>query len=56
MGDQERRIGAGRMKQAGRRHAARDFGALLALAAVVGAIAQLINMGIGIGRAAGWWP
>lgn len=44
------------MKQAGRRHAAHDFGAVLMLAAVIAAIAQLVGTGIEIGRAAGWWP
>jgi hypothetical protein len=56
MGHQERRMGTGRMKQAGCRHAAHDFGAVLMLAAVVGAIAQLVGTGIEIGRAAGLWP
>jgi hypothetical protein len=42
------------MKQAG--HAAHDFGAVLMLAAVVGAISHLVSTGIEIGRAAGWWP
>lgn len=44
------------MKQVGRRHPAHDFGVLLMLAAVVGAVSQLIGTGIEIGRAAGWWP
>ena len=44
------------MKQADHRHAGHDFEAILLLAAVVGVIAQLVDMGIEIGRAAGWWP
>jgi hypothetical protein len=37
------------------RHAAHDFGVVLMLAAVVGAISRLVGTGID-GRAAGWWP
>jgi hypothetical protein len=56
MGYQERWIGAGRMKQASQRHAEHDFGVVLMLTAVAGAISQLVDTGIAIGRAAGWWP
>jgi hypothetical protein len=44
------------MKQASHRHVAHDFGVVLMLAAIVGAISQLVRTGIEIGRAAGWWP
>lgn len=44
------------MKQTRHRHAAHDFGVVLMLAAVIGAIAQLVGTGIEIARAAGWWP
>jgi hypothetical protein len=44
------------MKQAGRGHAAHDFGTVLMLAAVIGAIAQLVGTGIEIVRPAGWRP
>ena len=44
------------MKQPGREYAVHDFGVVLMLAAVVGAISQLVGTSIEIGRAAGWWP
>jgi hypothetical protein len=46
---------ANRVKQA-RQPQARDFAVILMLAAVAGAIAQVIGTVIEIGRAAGWWP
>jgi hypothetical protein len=33
----------------------RDFAVILMLAAVVGAITQVVGMAIELGRAAGWW-
>jgi hypothetical protein len=44
------------MKQADHRHAVHDFAVILMLAGVASAIAQLVDTGIEIGRAAGWWP
>jgi hypothetical protein len=42
------------MKRAGRTQAERDFA--IVLAAVAGAVAQVLGTAIEIGRAAGWWP
>jgi hypothetical protein len=33
-----------------------DFSIILMLAAVIGAIAQIIGTAINVGRAAEWWP
>lgn len=43
------------MRQAGWREAERDFAVIVTLAAVAGAIAQVVGTVIEIGRAAGWW-
>jgi hypothetical protein len=43
------------VRQADRKHAARDFATILMLAAVAGAVAQLVGAVIKIGQAAGWW-
>jgi len=44
------------MKHASHRQSARDFEIILMLAAVAGAIAQVVGVVVEIGQAAGWWP
>lgn len=43
------------MRRAGYREPERDFTLILMLAAVAGAIADVVGTFIDIGRAAGWW-
>lgn len=43
------------MKQVNHRQPARNFANILMLAAVAGAIAQLVGAVIKVGRAVGWW-
>jgi hypothetical protein len=35
---------------------AREFATILMLTAVVGAICQVVDTIVGLGRSAGWWP
>jgi hypothetical protein len=43
------------MKQAERKPSERNFAEILVLAAVAGAIAQIVGVVVEIGRAAAWW-
>lgn len=44
------------MRQAAHRKPIRDFAIILMLAAVTGAITQVIGTVIELGRSAAWWP